>query len=407
MSQPKNLGRPLVPRLRFPEFRNSDEWSSARLDQIISTITPPKKIQTAEYMSEGKFPIIDQGQDAVAGWTNDPTSLIESDDPLLIFGDHTCALKLVNQPFAQGADGIKIIKGKSVSSDYLYQFLCCFPVVQEEYKRHFSILKSKWVTYPKLECGEQQKIAKCLFYLDEIISAETQKLNALKSHTKGMMLQLFPHFDEDVPRLRFPEFQQTKQWEPTTVGQIATFKSGGTPSKGVPSFWNGSIPWASAKDMKQLFLDDTEDHITTSAIDAGAKQVPTGTVLMLTRGMTLLKDIPICILNRQMSFNQDVKALLPKGEVDGRFLAYLLLACKQRLLRLVDIAGHGTGRLDTEKLKAFVVMLPQPAEQQRIADCLSSLDGLLAAQSQKIKDLKTHKKGVMQQVFPVLNEVQV
>lgn len=157
--------------------------------------------------------------------------------------------------------------------------------------------------------------------------------------------------------------------------------------------------------MKQLFLDDTEDHITTAAVGDGAKQVPAGTILILTRGMTLLKDVPICALNRPMSFNQDVKALQPKRNFDGRFLAYLLLGCKQRLLGLVDIAGHGTGRLDTDKLKAFDVMLPQPAEQQRIADCLSSLDNLITAQSQKIAALKAHKKGLMQLLFPVLDEV--
>ncbi|WP_205968264.1 restriction endonuclease subunit S, partial [Pseudomonas viridiflava] len=107
--------------------------------------------------------------------------------------------------------------------------------------------------------------------------------------------------------------------------------------------------------------------------------------------MTLLKDVPVCILNRQMSFNQDVKALEPKGDVDGRFLAYLLRSCKQRLLRLVDIAGHGTGRLDTDRLKFFDVMLAPPAEQQRIADCLTSLNGLITAQIQRIEDLAVHK----------------
>lgn len=253
--------------------------------------------------------------------------------------------------------------------------------------------------------AEQEQIADCLSSLDELITAESQKLDALKTHKKGLMRQLFPREGETVPRLRFPEFREAGEWEQTALGLITRFQSGGTPSKANPAYWNGSIPWVSAKDMKTLFLDDTEDHITTTSVENGAKLVGPGSLLILTRGMTLLKDIPICVLNRRMSFNQDVKALLVKGDTDGRFLAYLLLGNKERLLGLVDIAGHGTGRLDTDELKSFELTLPQRSEQQRIADCLSSLDDLITAQSQKIDALKIHKKGLMQQLFPVLDEV--
>ncbi len=203
-----------------------------------------------------------------------------------------------------------------------------------------------------------------------------------------------------TPKLRFPEFRAWPGWENTRLGQVVDFQSGGTPSKDTSAFWNGSIPWVTAKDMKQLFLHDTEDHITPAAVDDGAKQVPTGTVLILTRGMTLLKDLPTCVLRRPMSFNQDVKALLPKGDLDGRFLPWLLLGNKERLLRMVDVAGHGTGKLDTEKLRVFDVTLPRPIEQQKIADCLTSLDELIAAHGRKLEALRAHKKGLMQQLFP-------
>jgi restriction endonuclease S subunit len=203
-----------------------------------------------------------------------------------------------------------------------------------------------------------------------------------------------------TPRLRFPEFREAEGWEDTSLGQVVEFRSGGTPSKSTPTFWNGSIPWVSAKDMKQLFLDDTEDHITTAAVDDGAKDVPAGTVLMLTRGMTLLKDVPICVLRRPMTFNQDVKALRPKETLDGRFLPWLLLASKERLLSMVDVAGHGTGKLNTDELKALGVAIPPFAEQQKIADCLTSLDAVVAAQVRNVEALKAHKKGLMQQLFP-------
>jgi type I restriction enzyme S subunit len=207
--------------------------------------------------------------------------------------------------------------------------------------------------------AEQQKIAECLNSLDELIGAERQKIEALKIHKNWLTRQLFPVEGEFLPGLRFPEFRNAPGWEETGLGQIVDFESGGTPSKQNPRFWNGLIPWVSAKDMKLLFLDDTEDHITTAAADDGAKQVPAGAVLMLTRGMTLFKNVPICVVRRPMSFNQDVKALRSKGDLEQQFLPYLLLANKQRLLGMVDSAGHGTGRLDTDELKSLIVMHPQ------------------------------------------------
>src|SRR5690606_6189754 len=138
-------------------------------------------------------------------------------------------------------------------------------------------------------------------------------------------------------------------------------------SKSNPAFWNGSIPWVSAKDMKRMVLDDTEDHITDAAVEDGAKVVPAGTVLILTRGMTLLKDIPICLLSRPMTLNQDVRALRPSNGFDGLFLAYMLVGNKERIRTMVDIAGHGTGRLNTDRLKALDLLFPSSAEQQRIA----------------------------------------
>ena len=253
--------------------------------------------------------------------------------------------------------------------------------------------------YPR-STREQQKITDCLSSLDALIAAQADKLDALKTHKRGLMQQLFPREGEIIPRLRFPEFREAGEWEQTNLEQLVDFRSGGTPSKANPAFWSGSIPWVSAKDMKQLFLDDTEDHISTVAVDDGAKMASPGTLLMLTRGMTLLKDVPICVLQRGMSFNQDVKALRPKKDMDGLFLAFSLLANLHRLLKMVDIAGHGTGKLNTDELKLFELVRPQSDEQQKIADCFSSIDALIVAQADKLDALKTHKKGLMQQLFP-------
>lgn len=248
--------------------------------------------------------------------------------------------------------------------------------------------------------AEQQKIADCLTSLDEVIAAQARKVEALKAHKKGLMQHLFPREGETTPRLRFPEFRDGPEWDLKPLGELAEFQSGGTPSKANTAYWNGTVPWASAKDMKQLLLEDTEDHISEAAIADGAKLVQPGTILILTRGMTLLKDVPICLPCQPMSFNQDVRAVRPHDGLDVRYLAFLLVARRESLMRLVDIAGHGTGRLDTDKLKAFAISITTPAEQQRIADCLSSLDAAIAAAAAALAALKTHKKGLMQGLFP-------
>ena len=163
-------------------------------------------------------------------------------------------------------------------------------------------------------------------------------------------------------------------WRETTLGHVVEFLSGGTPSKAQAAYWNGSVPWVSAKGMKRFRLRDTEDHVTAEGVANGTKLVPAGTVLLLARGMTLLNDLPVCITERPMTFNQDVKALRPIPGLDPDFLPYLVLGNKHRLLNLVDLAGHGTGRLNSEELKALDVQLPPPPEQRAIAHILGTLD---------------------------------
>ena len=167
---------------------------------------------------------------------------------------------------------------------------------------------------------------------------------------------------------------EARGWRETTLGSVTEFLSGGTPSKAQAAYWNGSMPWVSAKDMKRFRLRDTENHVTVEGVANGTKLVPAGTVLLLVRGMTLLNDLPVCVTERPMTFNQDVKALRPKPEIDPDFLPYLMLCNKLRLLDLVDLAGHGTGRLNSEELKALEIRLPPLPDQRAIAHILGTLD---------------------------------
>ncbi len=103
-----------------------------------------------------------------------------------------------------------------------------------------------------------------------------------------------------VPELRFPEFEEDGEWEEQYLGAIATFKSGGTPSKNIPEYWNGNIPWISASSMHEKLLNDSELRITEKAVKSGAKIVKKDTILILVRGSILFKRIPIGITARKI-----------------------------------------------------------------------------------------------------------
>ena len=123
-----------------------------KIEKLVETITPPMKIQKTAFGSTGRYPIIDQSQSEIAGWTNDESVLIHPKKPLVIFGDHTCTVKLIDVPFAQGADGIKILKTvEALEPKFLYYFLHNSPLEKEGYRRHFSRLKEKEIPLPPLE----------------------------------------------------------------------------------------------------------------------------------------------------------------------------------------------------------------------------------------------------------------
>ena len=126
------------------------------VESLVETITPPSKNQKTAFGVAGRFPIIDQSQDAIAGWTDDESALVHPSRPLVIFGDHTCAIKLVETPFAQGADGIKILQTiDALDPRYFFHVLRARPLESGGYQRHFSKLKDHQIPLPPLEVQKE------------------------------------------------------------------------------------------------------------------------------------------------------------------------------------------------------------------------------------------------------------
>lgn len=183
-----------ISKLRFPEFYDEKEWEEKKLGEIITTLSPTKKLQSGKYKAVGSFPIVDQSQNYICGYSDDVEAVVNTtSENLIVFGDHTCTLKFVDFPFIQGADGIKIFKSSKsneIDERFLYQALLYNPIVSKEYKRHFSELKEQVVCYPK-DMNEQRKIASCLSSMDDQINAYTEKVGLLGQYKKGLMQQMF------------------------------------------------------------------------------------------------------------------------------------------------------------------------------------------------------------------------
>ena len=409
----------LVPKLRFPEFRGGPEWKSGKLHELVDTVKPPKKLPTSNYFSSGTFPIIDQSQSKICGWTENYEALIKENFPLIIFGDHTCILKLVDRPFAQGADGIKILKSRPmIETSYLYQYLSYRPVVTEEYKRHYSILKEKVVLFPAVKTGEQQKIADCLRSVDELIAAQAQKVDALKSHKKGLMQQLFPREGETQPRLRFPEFRNTQNWAHNSVGQLVESKYLFPPKDGnhgnihpkSSDYVAKGIPFIMASDLKNGQIDILTCHfIDKEQADKLQKGfAKEGDILLSHKGtvgeVAVVKKIstPYLMLTPQVTYYR----VKDRTKLSNSFLAQLFVSDVFQSA-LLKVSGGGTRAYIgiTEQAKLSMTIPKDVNEQGRIAAFLTPIDDLISAQIQRLEALKTHKNGLMQQLFPAAEEV--
>ncbi len=165
-----------------PHIKINPDWPMVRLGEVIETITPPIKIKKGNYSKKGIFPIIDQSQVEIAGWTDDSDALIRGIKPFVIFGDHTCAVKYIDKPFAQGADGIKILTTSyKLLPRFLYFILKTNPIESDGYKRHFTKLKQIQIPFPPLEIQKQiiteiEKEQKMVEECKKLITIHEQKI---------------------------------------------------------------------------------------------------------------------------------------------------------------------------------------------------------------------------------------
>ena len=252
---------------------------------------------------------------------------------------------------------------------------------------------------------EQQKIAEVLSSVDELIAAQARKVDALKTHKKGLMQQLFPREGETQTRLRFPEFQNAGEWVSDSLGNIFETTSGGTPSRTEKAYWNGDVPWVTTSLVDFSVITSAEEFITSKGLkNSSAKIFPKGTVLMAMYGQGKTRG-QVALLGIKAATNQACAAILPRKDIDPYFV-FLNLAGRYEEIRGMSNSG-GQENLSQGLIREIRFSFPPDNDEQRkVTACLSSLDAKIAAETQKLENLKTHKKGLMQQLFPSPEEIE-
>lgn len=159
------------------------------------------------------------------------------------------------------------------------------------------------------------------------------------------------------------------------LGELAKFESGGTPSKKEERYWNGTIPWISAKTLVGDTVCKSDLFITKQGLDAGSKLAPKGSLLLLTRGSGLFKRIPLAIAEKDVAYNQDIKCIEATAEgISNRYLFYTLKALEPAISAMLETTGIGAGKLATDRLKALRIPVLDEAARLRvtyIADCIN------------------------------------
>lgn len=245
---------------------------------------------------------------------------------------------------------------------------------------------------PKPDFDEQRNIRLVLKRVRRTMDLADNMVRVADELKRAAMHELFARGLRGEPQKDSEIGPIPESWEIKTLLEVCTISSGGTPRKSVAEYWNGDIPWVSGKDLKKPTLDDAIDHISEDGAAAGSKIAPSDTVLILVRGMGLAKDLPISRISRPMGFNQDLKALISKGEVTGAFLRSAIYNRKDALLSRIVPSAHGTMTLNLDDLESFKIGCPtDPDEISGITATLDAIDAKI--------DLHKRKKAVLEELF--------
>ena len=238
---------------------------------------------------------------------------------------------------------------------------------------------------------EQQRIvARVKGLLDKVEEARLLR-DAATASQKGLWAA--------IAKEKFAQFDTC-----ASLGDLVTIKGGGTPSKADPSFWGGTIPWVTPKDMKQRVLIDAQIKVTDAALESSpAKLIPAGAVLVVVRGMILAHTVPVAVLQSEATINQDMKALLPQSDLLPDFLSAWMWANNNELVALVEKSTHDTRKFETSKLLGVQIPVPsitdQTATLKELDAALALTGNIASAQAATSDELQDLPSAILAQAF--------
>jgi len=421
-----NKKQPLVPRLRFPEFKNTAEWQSPTLGEVSEPVEErvgERKLTPVSISAGiGFVPQAEKFGRDISGSQYKLYTVVRDGDFVYNKGNSLkfpqgCVYDLQGWGEVAAPNVFICFRLKNGYENGFYRQ--CFErnVHGIQLRKHITsgarsngllnISKEAFygVAIPVPSHAEQQKIADCLSSLDDLIAAETYKLDTLKTHKKGLMQQLFPREGETVPRLRFPEFRDAREWKESNLGELTSIVRGGSP-RPIDDFLTSAadgLNWLKIGDVDRdaKYIISTEEKVRAEALSKTRVIQPGDFILSnsMSFGRPYISTIQTCIHDGWIAVTK-----IP-ASLNSDFLYYALLSERSQKYFFDQAAGSGVQNLNKDIIKTLVLGFPEVKEQQCIADCLSFLDDFINAQTQKIEALKTQKKGLMQQLFPTLDEV--
>lgn len=378
------------------------EWNSEPVAACLVKVPAPNggKLQTKDYKPAGKYPIIDQSQDLIAGWTDDDEAVISSPLPIIIFGDHTRAFKYVDFPFVRGADGTQLLKPRQ-DIDALYFFYACraIDLPSRGYNRHFTVLKEKEIPLPP-EGVEQQAIGKLLWRVEKAIDVQFREANVAQELKRSAMHELFTRglrgeAQKETEIGLVPEswdvvdFSAVREWLQYGTSIRCNITPGTYPVLRIPNIESGRV---NPGDLK--YCDLAPDTASNYLLENGD--------LIFIRTNGVLERLGCCAVYKGEPENALfasylIRARLKLEVINPVFAAYFFGS--QRGTALVagraTPAADGKYNLNTGTIDSLPLPLPSTLEEQNeIVEILDAID-------RKI-DLHKRKKAVLEELFKSL-----
>lgn len=386
----------LIPKLRFPEFEKNGEWEEKVLSNV-SDITNGKA-NAQDHIEGGEYPLFDRSEVIKAS-----DKFLFDCEAVIIPGE---GMRFVPK-YYEGKFNLHqrayALKDFSCNGQFVYHSmlhrsnLISQKAVQSTVlSLRLPILQNFPIEIPR-NSEEQQKIASCLSSLDELIASHKDKLDALKDHKKGLLQNLFPQEGETVPKVRFSEFEGDGEWDIKTLNELGELVNGLTYSP--KDVRNEGLLVLRSSNIQNGIIDFNDCVYVRRDIKGANPSRP--------------KDILVCVRNgskRLIGKNAIIPENIPLA-THGAFMTVFRASNPDFVFQLFQSdaynrqvkadLGATINSINGKNFIKYEFAVPSnPQEQQKIASCLSAVDELITAQQEKIAQLQQHKKGLMQGLFP-------